>query len=105
MQHSINHMFNDMFSAYEQGTEPQETFYDGYIVNAIMDAAYASVQSKKWEPVKLDIWRGSTEVESTSILESYDDHYYLIKEEILPGGAKKLILKDKTSGKIIERRS
>jgi hypothetical protein len=32
-------MFIDMFEAYEKGTQPQETFYDGYVVNAIIDAA------------------------------------------------------------------
>lgn len=99
-----NHMFNDMFSAYEEGRAPQETFYDGYIVNAVMDAAYASVKSKKWEPVELLDWRGSEEVDgSTAVLESYDANHYLIKEEILPGGAKKLILKHKETGKISEQ--
>jgi hypothetical protein len=33
----------------------------------------------------------------------FDDQYYLIKEEILPNGLTKLILKDKASGKIIQR--
>ncbi len=98
-----NHMFNDMFTAYEKGIQPQETFYDGYVVNAIMDAAYASVKSKKWEPVVLKDWRGLPEgAESTAVLEDYDDQHYLIKEEILPGGKKKIILKDKTSGRISE---
>ena len=99
-----NHMFNDMFSAFEEGREAQETFYDGYIVNAIMDAAYASVKSKKWEPVKLIDWRGSDAVDgSTAVLENYDEQFYLIKEEIIPGGKKKLILKNKETGQIIER--
>ena len=30
-------MFNDMFGAIDEGRAPQETFYDGYVVNAIMD--------------------------------------------------------------------
>jgi predicted dehydrogenase len=55
-----NHMFTDMFNAYEGGRQPMETFYDGYVVNAIMDAAYRSAASKRWEPVQLDVWRGST---------------------------------------------
>ena len=25
---------------------------DGYVVNVILDAAYKSMQSKKWEPVR-----------------------------------------------------
>ena len=34
-------MFSDMFRAIERARAPQETFYDGYVVNAIMDAATA----------------------------------------------------------------
>ena len=34
-----------------------ETLYDGYVVNAIMDACYRSARSRAWEPVELD-WRG-----------------------------------------------
>ena len=49
-------MFDDMFKSLEAGEEPAETFYDGYIVNAIMDACYKSIESKKWEPVELE-WR------------------------------------------------
>src|SRR5690625_3622883 len=43
-----NFMFTDMFDAMDKGTTPIETFYDGYVVNAIMDAAYQSAKSKKW---------------------------------------------------------
>jgi hypothetical protein len=39
-----------------------ESFYDGYVVNAIMDACYKSAGSKQWEPVELEDWRGSEEV-------------------------------------------
>ncbi|MEY2761932.1 MAG: hypothetical protein RLZZ96_1832, partial [Bacteroidota bacterium] len=46
-------MFNDMFDAYEKGIQPRETFYDGYVVNAIIDAAYKSAKTKLWEPVQL----------------------------------------------------
>lgn len=31
---------------------PRETFEDGYIVNCILDAAYKSMQTKKWEKVE-----------------------------------------------------
>ena len=41
-------------NAVEQGGPPTETFYDGYVVNAIMDACYRSAQTKQWEPVQLD---------------------------------------------------
>src|SRR5205814_991271 len=33
------------------GKMPRENFEDGYVVNCILDAAYASVQSKRWESV------------------------------------------------------
>ena len=41
-----NHMFMDMFNAMESGSAPKETFYDGYVVNSILDAAYRSAKSK-----------------------------------------------------------
>src|SRR5918999_2449764 len=52
-------MFTDMFRALEEGRPPQETFYDGYVVNAIMDAAYRSARSRQWEPVEMFEWRGA----------------------------------------------
>jgi predicted dehydrogenase len=36
------------------GTMPRETFVDGYIVNAVIDAAYRSMRSGRWEDVSLD---------------------------------------------------
>ena len=98
-----NHMFADMFDSIEKNTAPKETFYDGYIVNAIMDAAYASVKSKKWEPIHLKAWRGRTESEQTKELVSYDDEHWLVKEEVTHYGARKVILKEKKTGKIFER--
>jgi predicted dehydrogenase len=98
-----NHMFNDMFRAFENGTQPRETFYDGYVVNAVLDAAYRSAKSKLWEPVQLDIWRGRRGVTKDSHLVSYDAEHYLVKEEMTHYGAKKVILKNKATGKIIER--
>jgi predicted dehydrogenase len=98
-----NHMFMDMFNALEKGIAPKETFYDGYVVNAILDAAYKSAKSKIWEPVQLDIWRGQTGLSKESHLVSYDQDHYLVKEEMTHYGAKKLILKHKTTGKITEQ--
>ena len=98
-----NHMFMDMFNAMEKGIQPKETFYDGYVVNSVLDAAYKSAKSKLWEPVKLDIWRGKTGVSKDSHLVSYDAECYLVKEEVTHYGAKKLILKNKKTGKIIEK--
>ena len=75
------HMFNDLMNCYETGKEPMETFYDGYVVNAIMDACYKSAKTKQWEPVELDDWRGKDEVPPIMELTDYDDQYYLVKED------------------------
>ena len=32
---------------------PRETYHDGYVVNVMMDAAYRSMRSKRWEPIEL----------------------------------------------------
>lgn len=96
-------MFTDMFRAMENDGTPMETFYDGYIVNAIMDACYRSAESKKWEPVELEIWRGQSGLQAERATKEYDAEHFLIKEEILPDGRKKVILKHKTSGKLSER--
>lgn len=96
-------MFTDMFDSMDQGKEPMETFYDGYVVNAIMDACYKSSKSKKWETVELEDWRGSEEVSGGPQFKEYDEHHYLIKEEKIPDGTVKLILKEKSTGKIIQK--
>lgn len=98
-----SHMFTDMFDAIDQHREPAETFYDGYLVNAILDAAYLSAKTKKWEPVIIEDWRGGTFVREEKKLASYNDEYYLVKEEVLPTGEKKSIIKHKITGSI-ERR-
>ncbi len=98
-----NHMFMDMFNSMEKGVEPKETFYDGYVVNSILDAAYKSVKTKQWEPIKLDIWRGKVGVSKDSHLVEFDADNYLVKEEITHYGAKKVILKNKKTGKIFEQ--
>jgi predicted dehydrogenase len=98
-----DNMFYDMFSAMDEGRVPMEDFYDGYVVNTIIDACYASAQSKKWEPVKLDIWRGRDSVSKISGLVEYDEDHYLVKEERLPNGTVKLILKVKSTGQIVQR--
>ena len=35
-------MFTDMFAAMESGKAPMESFYDGYVINAILDACFKS---------------------------------------------------------------
>ena len=96
-------MFSDMLNSLDQGTTPIETFYDGYIVNAIIDACYNSARSKRWEPVKLEVWRGKQQTQQAAGSAVYDDQYFLIKEETMPDGKKKLILKEKSGGKIIQK--
>ena len=96
-------MFDDMLAAMEEGREPMETFYDGYIVNAIMDAAYKSAESKQWEAVIIEDWRGSDEAGSGVQMTDYDEAHFLIKEEKMPDGSTKLILKEKAGGRIVQR--
>ena len=98
-----NHMFADMLNSIEKGTAPRETFYDGYIVNAVVDAAYKSAKTKLWEPVKLEVWRGREGVGKVSTLVEYDADNYLIKEEMTHYGAKKVIIKNKKTGAISEK--
>ncbi|HYJ63945.1 MAG TPA: gfo/Idh/MocA family oxidoreductase, partial [Parafilimonas sp.] len=87
----------------EKGKQPTETFYDGYVVNAIIDAAYKSAKTKLWEPVQLEVWRGQEGLSKASNLTDYDADNYLVKEEVTHYGAKKLILKNKKTGKFEER--
>jgi predicted dehydrogenase len=96
-------MFSDMFHALENQIQPMETFYDGYIVNTIMDACYRSAKSKKWEPVIIEDWRGKTGLSDEKELIDYDKDYYMIKEELLPDGRKKVIIKHKQTGLITDR--
>lgn len=96
-------MFDDMLAAYDAQVAPMETFYDGYVVNAIMDAAYASMQSKRWEAVQLAEWRGRAGVPHVSVRRDYDADYYLIKEELMPDGTHKLIVRHKQTGALEQR--
>jgi hypothetical protein len=50
-----------------------ETLYDGYVVNAILDACYASARSKRWEPVELD-WRGGPTERIAKDVTLHDGH-------------------------------
>jgi predicted dehydrogenase len=98
-----SHMFTDMFDAIDSKRQPNENFYDGYIVNAVLDAAYLSASTKNWEPVIIHEWRGVAEDKVTKQFIDYDAGHYLIKEEVLPSGEKKFIVKNKITGSI-ERR-
>jgi predicted dehydrogenase len=96
-------MFADMLDALDASRAPMETFYDGYVVNAVMDAAYRSAASRRWERVDLPVWRGRVGVQSVSVQRDYDVEHFLIKEEKMPDGTTKLILRHKVSGKIVQR--
>ena len=94
-------MFSDMFRSIDAGTAPRESFYDGYVVNAIMDACYRSATKRAWEPVELE-WRGGATARIAKRPELYEG-LVVIKREILPDGRHKLILKDETSGDFTDR--
>lgn len=89
-------MFTDMFNAMEEGRAPVESLYDGYVVNAVMDACFRSAESRTWAPVELD-WRGG-QTPRVRREERTEDGLVVIKEEQLPDGRRKLILKDRQGG-------
>src|SRR5665647_99778 len=149
------HMFQDMLNAWEAGREPVETFYDGYVVNAIVDACYKSMKSGRWEPVVIEGWKprveaAYNEMRTKAAAKSAADApgktaakgekwvaaaplkgpkkapgrpqeakmrldegigpgqtekgaFLVIKTERLPDGRTKRILKDKATGKIVEK--
>ncbi|MCS4433980.1 Gfo/Idh/MocA family protein [Aquiflexum gelatinilyticum] len=97
------HMFTDMFDSMEKGIPPRETFYDGYIVNAILDAAFLSAKTKKWEAVIIEDWRGEQASAISEKFQDFDEYHFLIKKEILPSGVSKLILKHKITGEVTQR--
>ena len=97
-------MFLDMFNAIDEGREPMENFYDGYVVNAIIDACYKSAKSKQWEAVAIEDWRGTAETEDTQSSQSdADERYAHLKDERMPDGRLKRIFRDRETGEIIER--
>jgi hypothetical protein len=95
-------MFTDMFNAIDGGGTPQETLYDGYVVNAVMDACYRSAASGAWEPVELFEWRGGTTPRITATGEQFEGGT-VIKREVLPDGRVKMILKDGATGDYVDR--
>jgi predicted dehydrogenase len=95
-------MFSDMFDAMEVGRAPRETFYDGYVVNSVMDACYRSAKSRAWEPVELFEWRGGSTPRIAKSPETFEGQT-VIKREVLPDGRTKLILKDPATGDFTDR--
>jgi predicted dehydrogenase len=96
-------MLTDMLDSLEENKPPRETFYDGYIVNAIMDACYKSASTKKWEPVELAVWRGKENMSADVKLAEYDNLHYLLKKEIMADGNTKIMLQEKATGNIVQK--
>jgi hypothetical protein len=121
-----------MLDAWEDGRAPMETFLDGYFVNAVIDACYKSMKTGRWEPVELaDVQSGKRsklmkpapkpagKAPSTAPRRSQEAKTALnlgkgrgkaettglvaIKAERLPDGRVKRILKDRASGRIVEK--
>jgi predicted dehydrogenase len=51
--HGHDAMMQHVVEAFRRGETPRETFRDGFIVNAILDAAYRSMKTGRWESVEL----------------------------------------------------
>jgi predicted dehydrogenase len=49
--HGHDAMLGHMVEAFRTGVAPSETFHDGLAVNLVLDAAYRSMRSGRWEPV------------------------------------------------------
>jgi len=96
-----NDMFTDMFDSMDAGVDPRETFYDGYVVNAIIDAVYRSARDRAWAPIELE-WRGGSTDRIGGAHASVDGKT-VIKTEVLPDGRTKLILKDLVTGELEDR--
>ena len=94
--------FAEMFDAMDEGRLPMETFYDGYIVNAVIDACYRSAKTRQWESVEIDGWRGDATADLQAQREELDG-LVVMKREKLPDGRTKVVLKDTATGTISER--
>jgi hypothetical protein len=90
-----------MFNSMESKKDPMETFYDGYVVNAIMDACFKSAETHGWAPVELD-WRGGKTPRIQNKPSMYEGQV-IIKQETLPDGRVKLILKDPKTNEFSDR--
>ena len=94
-------MFQDMFDAIDEGREPVETFYDGYVVNAIIDACFVSAKSGKWEPIEIDDWPFEARGRIGKDAEMFNGHP-IVKREILPDGRSKIIYQHSETKEVIE---
>lgn len=53
--HGHDAMMADVVTAFRDGRRPQETFEDGLVVNRILDAAYRSIRSGRWESLEAPV--------------------------------------------------
>ena len=53
--------------------------------------------------MELPVWRGRDGVDNVAALRDYDADHVLLKEERMPDGSTKLILRHKQTGKISQR--
>ncbi|MEW5900524.1 MAG: Gfo/Idh/MocA family oxidoreductase [Acidobacteriota bacterium] len=97
-------MFSDMFGALDSGRNPMETFLDGYIVNAIMDACYRSAKARRWEPVRLKRWIETKKKAKAQLTRPAKKvRYSVVKTERMPDGKVKRIIQDWKTGRIIQK--
>jgi hypothetical protein len=85
----------------DTGRAPMETFHDGYVVNAVVDACYRSATSRQWEPIELADWRAQP-VPKIKVEARQIDGQIVIKEERMPDGAMKRILRNRQTGQITQ---
>jgi len=90
-----------MFEAIDEERKPIEDFYDGYVVNCILDSIYRSAETGKWEPVEIEDWRGGKH-QKIKTTQEYDDEHILIKDEIMPDGKHIYIIQHKQTGRVSE---
>jgi predicted dehydrogenase len=99
-----NNMFSDMFDALDANRQPAETFLDGYIVNAIMDACYRSAKTRRWEPVQLERWNADAKKAKLGAVRAASrGRFSLIKEERMPDGTVKQLLQDWKTGHVVQK--
>ena len=97
-------MFSDMLDSLDANRQPTETFLDGYIVNAVMDACYRSARARRWEPVRLERWYPEgKKAKSEAAKEPGRGRYSLIKEERMPDGTITRLLQDWKTGRVVQK--
>src|SRR5918994_3886980 len=90
-----NHFLRTGFEVFTSGAG------DGYVVNAIIDACYRSAETRQWEQVQLEDWRGAGVPRIARERREHDGRT-VIKEEKMPDGRSKLILKDERTGEFVD---